>query len=108
LQAVGFCSPLQRLGQGVFAYRLHQVSGSVYLKRLQRIMIISGAENDRGRALKLAQVGGNVHAVGAGHANVQQYNVQQYNVRLQFGNGVQCTVAVGRFTANAVSGKSWG
>src|SRR5690554_2897399 len=91
-------SPLQGLRQGLFAHRLEQVAAGLHVKGLDGVMVIGRAENHRRRIFQLADLLRRLHAVHAGHANIQQQDIG-----LQAGDLPEGIVTVSGFTAHLVS-----
>jgi hypothetical protein len=65
---------LQGGGEAAFVERLEQVIQGVHLERLQRVAVVGGDEDDRGRH-RVAQGLQDAEAVQAGHLHVQEHQV---------------------------------
>ncbi|MCY1432833.1 hypothetical protein D9M71_488410 [compost metagenome] len=100
LHAVRPRSLLQRLGQVFGAHRLDQVADRADLEGFQGEFVVGGTEDHRRRGFALAQLGGNLQAIEAGHADIQQDDIrlQAVDQRQRFfaiaGGGLEDAVSV--------------
>ncbi len=61
--------------QALGTHRLHQVIERLYFECIQRVFVVGGDENHRGRVIALRQMARDLDAVHVGHVHVEQNDV---------------------------------
>ena len=75
LRAVGFFRAAQGVAQRLGLDGFVDMAQGALLEGLAAVFVVTGAEHHRRRCLALAQFGGHLQAIEAGHTDVQQHHI---------------------------------